>query len=161
MKANKFFLGLALVGAILTACEKEQTPVATGEVSYVSVNLNYANQGTRADVEDDEFEYGLDTENAIKDVTFFFFDEEFKAYPVNTAAAGDQMVSYYTVTPNMNAGDQPYIEKISDATLVVEKSKITPPSYILAVANCPEDLQKSSSLAELQAEIGAYNKNGN
>ena len=162
MKANKFFLGLALVGAILTACEKEpETPVATGEVSYISVNLNYANQGTRADVEDDEFEYGLDTENAINDVTFFFFDEEFKAYPVNTAEEGDQMVSYYTVKPNMKAGDQPYIEKISDATLVVERSKITPPSYILAVANCPEDLQKSSSLAELQAEIGAYNKNGN
>lgn len=161
MKANKFFVGLALVGAILTACEKEpETPVATGEVSYVSVNLNYANQGTRADAEGDDFEYGLDTENNIEDVTFFFFDEEFKAYPVNTAAEGDQMVSYYTVAPKMNAGDKEYIEKISDATLVVEKSKITPPSYILAVANCPTELQASLSLSELQAKIGAYNKNG-
>ena len=49
MKANKFFLGLALVGAILTGCNNDQSVTGpTGELSYISVNLNYANQGTRA-----------------------------------------------------------------------------------------------------------------
>ena len=162
MKANKFFLGLALIGAILTGCNNDQSVTGpTGELSYISVNLNYANQGTRADAEDDEFEYGTTTENEVRDVTFFFFDDEFKAYPVNTAASGDALQSYYTVTPEMKAGDQNHIEKISSATLVVERSKKTPPSYILAVVNCPEALQQSSSLAELQAKIGAYNKDGN
>jgi hypothetical protein len=156
MKANKFFLGLALVGAILTACEKEQTPVATGEVSYVSVNLNYANQGTRAISEDDDFEFGIEAENAIKDVTFFFFDEDFAAYSIQV----NGNVSYKTLTPTMNAGSG-HVEEISNAMLVIEKSKQTPPSYILAVVNCPTELQASLSLAELQAKIGAYNKNGN
>ena len=152
MKANKFFLGLALVGAILTACEKEpETPVATGEVSYVSVNLNYANQDTRAD-----FEFGEAPENEIKDVTFFFFDEDFAAYSIQV----NGNVSYTTLTPTMNEGSG-HVEEISNAMLVIEKSKQTPPSYILAVVNCPEDLQQSLSLAELQAKIGAYNKNGN
>jgi hypothetical protein len=155
MKANKFFLGLALVGAILTACEKEQTPVATGEVSYVSVNLNYANQGTRAISEDDDFEFGIEAENAIKDVTFFFFDEDFAAYSIQV----NGNVSYKTLTPTMNAGSG-HVEEISNAMLVIEKSKQTPPSYILAVVNCPTELQASLSLAELQAKIGAYNKNG-
>ena len=153
MKANKFFLGLALVGAILTACEKEpETPVATGEVSYVSVNLNYANQDTRAE---GQFEFGEATENEIKDVTFFFFDEEFKAYSIEV----NNNVSYKTLTPTMNQGSG-HVEEISNAMLVIEKSKQTPPSYILAVVNCPTALQASLSLAELQAKIDAYNKNG-
>ncbi len=151
MKANKFFLGLALVGAILTACEKEQTPVATGEVSYVSVNLNYANQGTRAD-----FEFGEAAENAIKDVTFFFFDEDFAAYSIEV----NNNVSFKTISnPTMNAGSG-HVEEISNAMLVIEESKQTPPSHILAVVNCPTELQASLSLAELKAKIGAYNKNG-
>lgn len=155
MKANKFFLGLALVGAILTACEKEpETPVATGEVSYVSVNLNYANQDTRAT--EGQFEFGEPAENEIKDVTFFFFDENFAAYSIQV----NGNVSYTTLTPTMSAGSG-HVEEISNAMLVIEQSKQTPPSYILAVVNCPEDLQKSLSLAELQAKIGAYNKNGN
>ena len=43
MKANKFFLGLALVGAILTACNKEPEQVTgpTGD-AYVSVKISMA-----------------------------------------------------------------------------------------------------------------------
>ena len=157
MKANKFFLGLALVGAILTGCNNDAGTVTgpTGEVSYVSVNLNYANQGTRATT-DGGFEFGEEAENVINDVTFFFFDENYAAYPVVV----NNNSSFLTIAnPTMTAGSE-HIEEISNAMLVVEKSKQTPPSYILAVVNCPTELQKSMSLAELQAEIGAYNKNG-
>ena len=151
MKANKFFLGLALIGAILTGCNNDQSVTGpTDEVSYMSVNLNYANQGTRAD-----YEFGEAPENAIKDVTFFFFDEVYEDYPIVV----NNNNSFITVTPTMSEGSG-HIEEISNAMLVIEQSKQTPPSYILAVVNCPDDLKASLSLAELQAKIGAYNKNG-
>ena len=163
MKANKFFLGLALVGAILTACEKEpETPVATGEVSYISVNLNYANQGTRAD-----FENGEENENAIKDVTFFFFDANENAYAVNTndfeEAGNGVSANSITVTKEQLGEMQPQtngnpVEEISNAVLVIERNKVTPPSYMLAVVNCPNALKTAGhSLATLKEQTGAYN----
>ncbi len=162
MKANKFFLGLAFVGAILTACEKEpETPVATGELSYISVNLNYANQGTRA-----EFENGIEAENAIKDVTFFFFDANENAYTVNTndftegtgVAANSITVTKEQLGEMQGQANGNPVEEISNAVLVIERNKVTPPSYMLAVVNCPDALKTAGySLATLKEQTGAYN----
>ena len=156
MKANKFFLGLALIGAILTGCNNDQSVTGpTGEVSYMSVNLNYANQGTRAG---ETFEDGIEAENDIASVTFFFFDEKFAAYPI-VVNNGNSFITCAptSVTPETNVD---HVEAVTNAMVVIEKSKQTPPSYILAVANCPSELQASLSLADLQSKIGTYNKNG-
>ena len=80
MKANKFFLGLALVGAILTACNKEPEQVTgpTGD-AYVSVQISMASTvGTRAT--DGGFHIGEANEQKIfadKSI-FLFYDEDGK-----------------------------------------------------------------------------------
>ena len=165
MKANKFFLGLALIGAILTGCNNDQSVTGpTGELSYISVNLNYANQGTRAG---EVFENGIDAENAIKDVTFFFFDASKNAYTVNTndfSEAGTGIsANSITVTKEQLGEMNPQtngnpVEEISNAVLVIERNKVTPPSYMLAVVNCPDSLKTAGlDLDQFQAKVGAYN----
>ena len=72
MKANKFFLGLALIGAILTGCEKD--PVQTGDYdskSYMSVSIAQAS-GTRAGT-DGGFLQGTSDENQITSIDFYFW----------------------------------------------------------------------------------------
>ena len=81
MKANKFFLGLALVGAILTACNKEPETVTgpTGD-AYVSVQISVASTaGTRA-VTDGGFEAGTTAEQLITPANsiFLFYDAQGK-----------------------------------------------------------------------------------
>ena len=80
MKANKFFLGLALVGAILTACNKEPETVTgpTGD-AYVSVKISMASSaGTRATVGNPEFETALENEQTINPNKSIFLFTVFK-----------------------------------------------------------------------------------
>ena len=74
MKANKFFLGLAFVGAILTACNNDQGSVTGPDGdAYVSVKISMASAGTRATT-DGGFDFGTPTEQAIDvDKSIFLF----------------------------------------------------------------------------------------
>ena len=82
MKANKFFLGLALIGAILTGCDKGQEPETNGgeAKAYMSVRISMASTaGTRATT-DGGFAVGTADEqkiNASKSI-FLFYDENGK-----------------------------------------------------------------------------------
>lgn len=79
MKANKFFLGLALIGAILTGCETGQGPETNGDEAkaYMSVRISMASTaGTRAS--DAGFEAGTTAEQTINvgNSIFLFYDKD-------------------------------------------------------------------------------------
>ncbi len=76
MKANKFFLGLALIGAILTGCENKE-PENNGDEAkaYMSVRISMASSaGTRAG--DGGFAQGTEAEQKIfqNKSIFLFYD---------------------------------------------------------------------------------------
>ena len=82
MKANKFFLGLALVGAILTGCNNNPDDTVTGPTgdAYVSVQISMASTaGTRA-VTDGGFAVGDEAEQLINSTNsiFLFYDAQGK-----------------------------------------------------------------------------------
>ena len=104
MKANKFFLGLALVGAILTACNKEPETVTgpTGD-AYVSVQISMASTaGTRA-VTDGGFEAGTTAEQLITPANsiFLFYDAQGKW--VTSGQLSTTNVSNSVKKPNLPA----------------------------------------------------------
>lgn len=81
MKANKFFLGLALIGAILTGCDNGQGPETNGDEAkaYMSVRISMASSaGTRAG--DGGFKEGSGDEQKINSTNsiFLFYDVDGK-----------------------------------------------------------------------------------
>lgn len=153
MKTKFFFAAMAAIAII--GCNKEvaETPaIADGEAAFLKVNLKAAGSITRADAEPGSFVYGEDNENVVGSILFFFFDENGAAYKVQGA---DNYVGDYIVAedPGMSAGDVPNVEEISNAILVIKKSKVAPPTQMVALVNAPESFRKSMSLSQLEAEI--------
>ena len=92
MKANKFFLGLALIGAILTGCETGQGPETNGDEAkaYMSVRISMASTaGSRAS--DAGFEAGTTAEQTINvgNSIFLFYDEDGNWVTSGQLATGD------------------------------------------------------------------------
>ncbi|MBQ5925202.1 MAG: hypothetical protein IIX03_00655, partial [Paludibacteraceae bacterium] len=77
MKANKFFLGLALIGAILTGCENNVPENNDDEAkAYMSVKISMASpSGSRA-IADGGFAVGTQVEQKIftDESIFLFYD---------------------------------------------------------------------------------------
>ena len=144
MKANKFFLGLALVGAILTACEKEQPQGVKGEYdtqSYMSVSIAQAG-ATRGTEGEDKFLQGTEDENTITTVDFYFYKADGTAFVFGTSdevqngggAAFDSNV--YTYVPGTITDQTGNIDEIVNATLVIQHNTGNIPAYMIAVVNC-------------------------
>ena len=162
MKANKFFLGLALVGAILTACEKEQTGNQGNydAQSYMSVSIAQAG-GTRADA--DEFLQGSEAENQIKTVDFYFYNEDGSIFNFGTAAQdgandknanGNAFVSnVYTYAPGQITDQTGNIDEIVNATLVIKHNTGNIPAYMIAVVNCTAGQYKGMALDVVKASV--------
>lgn len=92
MKANKFFLGLALIGAILTGCETGQGPETNGDEAkaYMSVRISMASTaGTRAS--EAGFEAGTTAEQTINTgkSIFLFYDASGNWVTSGQLATGD------------------------------------------------------------------------
>lgn len=162
MKANKFFLGLALIGAILTGCEKD--PVQTGDydtTSYMSVSIAQVG-GTRATDgpgTSGGFIVGEDSENLIKSVDFYFFNgdapftfgSDVKNGATPGASFGDSNCYTYvpgTTTPGTD-GDN--VGKIVNSTLVISHNKGNIPTSMVAVINCNAGAYNKKTLTELKA----------
>ena len=163
MKANKFFLGLALVGAILTGCEKD--PEQTGNydtTSYMSVSIAQAG-GTRAT--DGDFLQGTPDENKITTVDFYFYDAAGAAFSFTAAndgatdpEGGNKYASnVYTYTPGTITDKTDNIDELVEATLVIQHNKGNIPATMIAVINSETPGEyKNKSLSEVKnAEIEA------
>ena len=163
MKANKFFLGLALVGAILTACEKEQPQGVKGEYdtqSYMSVSIAQAG-ATRGTEGEDKFLQGTADENKITTVDFYFYKADGTAFVFGTAddvqngggAAFDSNV--YTYKPGEITDQTGNIDEIVNATLVIQHNTGNIPAYMIAVVNCDAGKYKGQALDVVKESVVA------
>jgi hypothetical protein len=154
------FLAMALLG--LASCAKDDiangnNPNHSGEVetSYIAINLNAADNNTRAD---DDYQEGLEAERVVKAAYFFFFDADGKAFPV-TATAGNPAtgegaeggVNWISANLNNVGEEMPNVSDIKDAVLVLSTYKGEYPSQIVAVINWAPQPGKAYKLDDLYA----------
>ncbi|MBO7242239.1 MAG: Mfa1 fimbrilin C-terminal domain-containing protein [Alistipes sp.] len=155
------FLAIALLG--LASCAKEEVaesnkPIHGGEVetSYIAINLNAADNSTRAD---DGFQEGLEAERVVKAAYFFFFDAEGNAFPV-TATAGNpatgkgEGVNWISANLNNVGAAMPNVSDIKDAVLVLSTYKGEYPSQIVAIINWAPVAGEQYNLDELYVATG-------
>ena len=162
MKANKFFLGLALVGAILTACEKEPQ-TQTGEYdtqSYMSVSIAQAGATRGTSPEGDgAFLQGTPDENKITTVDFYFYKADGTAFNFGSDAKNGANQSFnnsnvYTYAPGSAITDQnDNIDEIVDATLVIQHNTGNIPAYMIAVVNCTAGTYAGQPLATVKDSV--------
>lgn len=141
---KKLFL-LFLPGLLLAACNRNTNLPAPGNdepavTNYLSLTLVAADRtGTRVDVDEDDYVYGTDSENAVKQVRFFFFAENESAAAVWKRKGSNGYESYLDWYPSDSdfGGKIPAetVERIVHATLGISTPGETNPASVLAVIN--------------------------
>ena len=131
---NKFKLfPLALAAFAFSACTSEEVAennptTGEGTTSYVAVNINSV--GTSGSRADGDYADGSDNENKINAVRFYFFTENGDAYNMTN---GQSYVEKNDVTSTTK--NDPNVEKITDAMLVIEGETKTAPHSMIAIVN--------------------------
>lgn len=125
----------------------------TGEVetSYIAINLNAAENGTRADAP--AYQDGLDAERLVNAAYFFFFDPEGNAFPVTGSPATEPGGTVNWISANLTGSgtEAPNVSDIKDAVLVLSTYKGTYPAQVVAVLNWAPETGKAYKLADLYA----------
>lgn len=126
----------------------------TGEVetSYIAINLNAAENGTRA--ADGVYQDGLAAERVVNAAYFFFFDPEGNAFSVtgNPATAPDAAgVNWISANLTGSGKEAPNVSDIKEAVLVLSTYKGTYPAQVVAVLNWAPETGKAYKLADLYA----------
>lgn len=143
---KKLLFSSLCAAALLTACNSEE-PVINGgnngalsEPQFLTVNL-VANttSGTRAD---GDYEAGLEAENKVSKVRFYFFDENGNAFDVKADGEGySNWMDWEDISEE--GDDMENVEKILSATLVIQSplgDKV--PSQLVAIINPIEEGEK-------------------
>lgn len=160
---NKFKLfPLALAAFAFSACTSEDAvennPNVEGVKSYVAVNINNVGAGTRA--ADGGYVDGVANENQINAVRFYFFTANGDPYKMKD---GQNYVLKDKFTGT--AKNDPNVEKITDAMLVIEGATATAPHSMIAVVNpCTLEegvLKATMTKAEVEAAVAGQNFAGN
>lgn len=126
MKTRFFIAVLALMAFV--GCDKENGNVVAsvdGESAVLKVNLKATGTIAKAAAED-AFQYGTEAENQVSVVDFYFYDAEGEPYSVVTT--GSNVI-------NWSQGTAANVEKVSNAILVIKKSKTALPTHVVAVVN--------------------------
>lgn len=156
---NKFKLfPLALAAFAFSACTSEDAvennPNVEGVKSYVAVNINNVGAATRAT--DGGYADGVANENQINAVRFYFFTANGDAYKMKNGQS-------YVEKDNVGGTtkDNPNVEKITDAMLVIEGATATAPHSMIAVVN-PGTLEAgvlkaNMTKAEVEAAVAGQN----
>ena len=141
---KKLFL-LFLPGLLLAACNRNTNLPAPGNdepavTNYLSLTLVAADRtGTRVDVDEDDYADGTASENAVKQVRFFFFAEDGSAAAVWKRTGSNGYESYLDWYPSDSdfGGKIPAetVERIVRATLGINTPDGTNPASVLAVIN--------------------------
>ena len=168
MKLRHLLFGL-LAGVAFVACTNDDDPAGVTPVkgadevaaaSYMKVNFVMpGNAVTRADAEDDAFEYGTTAENTVTSGVLLFFD-------------GTTQVADPFDLSNLTWGGEttPTIEKASDIIVVLENPLKNPTSVVAllnadlkVVTNLPngtdaevKDALKAMTLNELQKVVSDF-----
>lgn len=167
MKKRFFFLPLVAALA-LTGCSSDE-PDNGGQAAegahYLAVNIvntptgggsKYApgNQFTENGI---TYEDGLDAENTVKNVRFYFFTEE--GQPISVKAGSSVNFYDWSNPSGTNDAEDPNVEKELQAVLLIETNKgDVLPSKIVAVVN--PDVEKlgneSKNMANLVNQYGNF-----
>ncbi len=127
----------------------------TGEVetSYIAINLNAAENGTRADEDAPAYQDGLEAERVVKSAYFFFFFQNGNAFPVtgNPAIEPGGTVNWISANLTGDGKEAPNVSDIKDAVLVLSTYKGTYPAQIVAVLNWAPENGKAYDLDDLYA----------
>lgn len=159
---NKFKLfPLALAAIAFSACTSEEVAennptTGEGTTSYVAVNINSV--GTSGSRADGDYANGSANENKIKAVRFYFFTANGDAYKMTN---GQSYVEKNDVTGT--GKNDPNVEKITDAMLVIEGATKTAPHSMIAVVN-PATIEEGVLKAkmtktEVEAAVAGQNFN--
>lgn len=173
MKAKYYFL-TAFAALALAGCSSEDNIANTsselgdGDDRYLTVNIVNNDSGTRTRAAGDEsttesndtYEEGLDDENAVDNVRFYFFNDNGDA--VNVKIVGAKAVNYADCEGSQSSTAMPNIEERLNATVVLETYQGSPlPTKMVAVLNATgtdlggNSLDESLSLSELQEILAA------
>ncbi len=160
----KHLLIAALAMAAMAACQKEGPVNGSGsegvlaEMSYLSINVSNVPQ-TRAPG-DASYEEGIEAENAVNHIRFYFFKED--GTPANVVAKGTDTknyVNYFDYEPTTVNDDNPEhenLEKIVSATVVINTAQgDLLPAQMAAVVNA-ETTETSLSLSQLRKLVKDY-----
>ena len=158
-KFNLFPLALAAIA--FSACTSEEvaennSSTGEGTTSYVAVNINSV--GTSGSRADGDYADGSANENKINAVRFYFFTENGDAYNMTN---GQSYVEKNNVTSTTK--NDPNVEKITDAMLVIEGETKTAPHSMIAVVNPATIkegvLQAKMTKTEVEAAVAGQNFN--
>ena len=167
------FLSLSLGSLLLASCssdiEKGLDSSDFEKVSkgFLSISLVSPHAVTRADYDEDDYEYGTESENKVNSIRFYFFDAKGVPSPVRKQTASDNYLSYIDWTPSENdqtTGDPDgtTVEKIVKATIGINQPYGTEhPKLVLAVINPPEAVKNYSgelTLNNLKNIVSDYYK---
>lgn len=128
-----------------------------GDVKYLAVQIvTPTASGSRAD---GDFEAGSTTENEIKTIRFYFFNESGNAVTVKSGATDntyDYTVTAADIKKTENEGTNTNVEKLLNAIIVIDTKKGDKlPARVLAVANPTVDGQ-GSTIASLRGYGNDY-----
>lgn len=170
MRIKSLFLS-AFVGLALAGCSSEQDVPnpngGAGEPKFLTVNLVATpTSGTRAPgdqhdgkPDDATYEEGLETENKVTKVRFYFFDTRGNASKVRYDEATQSYKNWLEWT-NISEEENdklPNVEKILSATLIIqspEGDKL--PDQIVAIINPVSDASAERSLSSFDSVIHDY-----
>lgn len=164
---KKVFLFSSLCAAmLLTGCKSEEPAAGSGnngelgEPQFLSVNLiTTSGSATRAP-EGAEYEAGLEQENTVNKVRFYFF--EANGNPAAVRNNGGNLVNWLDWEDVNTEGDNmENVEKILSATLVIQSPKgDSAPAQIVALVNPTEEVPAEErslvTLSRLSYDYGAY-----
>lgn len=153
-KISKLFLGVAALG--VAACSSDEPAVngpgevpATGDVAYLNVRITSAdgaaskaagdiNTGTT----EDDYIYGDEGEEVIKNAHFFFYDNN-----GNFVTKSDSWVK-------KQDGTDENVEIIGDNTVILTGlTGKNYPTWVVTILNIPENFTPGNTLAEMQQKV--------
>lgn len=168
VKVSNIFMGL--FGAfLLNACSSDEVlpdnnPVVDGENSrFMAVtirNVNDVMSRGGGDQAGNLFEEGLDPENKVNTLRFYFFKSDGTACPVKLDGT-----NYYDCKKDEIVEDDknmPNVEKKLKAVIVINTGKgdkTADLASMVAVANAPKLPTTSLDLVDLRKEVDCYNSN--
>ena len=172
MRFKTLFMSMC-VGMALVGCSSDDAAVdngnkgSIGETQYLTVNLvTNSTNGTRAAGDqttgkpnDATYEEGLEAENAVNKVRFYFFDSNGNPAAVRNTANGFANYLDWEKNISVEGPDMPNVEKVLSATLVLQSplgDDTDTPTQIVAIVNPEEDADETLSLTSLADIAGNY-----
>ena len=144
---KKLFLALFAAAAIVGCSKNDVIPSVAedGATSGLKVAFKAMTKAEEAPV----YANGSKEEQAVKTVTFYFFNENGAQFAVN---GNDNFLSATVTDGFTSTQDGTSIEALSDVMLVIKKADVSNfPTQMVAIINAPEDVKKSMTLDQLKA----------